>query len=80
MSVTSTTLRRFAFLGALLPESGAAARLRSARLVRPDVGATSDESIVEQLVRNIKRASALRGRDLLDQCGQPRGEVGRKLL
>ena len=73
----------------LLPGSGAAAGLRVARLdrtlgpgsggVQPIPGATSGESVVEQLVRDIDRGPALRVRYLLDQRGQPRGEVGRKI-
>jgi hypothetical protein len=44
-----------------------------------DPGATSGESVVEQLVRDIDRGPALRGRYLLDQRGQPCGEVARKI-
>ncbi len=43
------------------------------------LGATSGKSVVKQLVRDIDRGTALRGRYLLDQRGQPCGEVARKI-
>ena len=72
-----------------MPTSGAAARLRVARLdrtlgpgsggVQPIPDAASGDSVVEQLVRDVDRGPALGGRYLLDQLGQPCGEVSRKI-